>query len=71
MICLMEILIEEQLLTKYYVIKHLILPKIHIMMNVNVALLQLFIKFLTIEVNPYYDECQCGFTSIVKNFIKN
>ena len=43
----MEILIEEQVLTKYYVIKHLILPKIHILMDFNVDLLQLFIKFLT------------------------
>ena len=37
---------EEQLLIKYYVIKHLILLKIQNMMDINVDLLQWSIKFL-------------------------
>ena len=46
---LMEILntyLEEQLLIKYYVIKHLILLKIQNMININVYLLHWFTKFL-------------------------
>ena len=37
---------EEQLLIKYYAIKHLILLKIQNMMDINVYLLQWFINFL-------------------------
>ena len=49
MMRLMEILkikVEEQLLIKYYVTKHLILLKIQYMMGVNIDLLQWFINFL-------------------------
>ena len=38
--------LEEQLLTKYCVIKHLILLKIRNMMDINVGLVQWSIKFL-------------------------
>ena len=37
---------EEQLLIKYYAIKHLILLKIQNMLDINVYLLQWFINFL-------------------------
>ena len=37
---------EEQLLIKYYAIKHLILLKIQNMMDINVYLFQWFINFL-------------------------
>ena len=37
---------EEQLLIKYYAIKHLIFLKIQNMMDINVYLLQWFINFL-------------------------
>ena len=44
---ILEIYLEEQwLLIKYYVMKHLILLKIKNIMNINVDLLQWFIKFL-------------------------
>ena len=46
---LMEILsinLEEQLLMKYYMIKHLILLKIENMMDINAGLLQWFINIL-------------------------
>ena len=49
MIWLMEILkisIEEQLLTNYYVIKHLILVKIQNMAGISVGLSEWFINFL-------------------------
>ena len=41
-----NIQIEEQLLIKYYVIKHSVLLKIQNMMDINVDLLQCFINFL-------------------------
>ena len=46
---LMEIIkteLEEQLLTKYFVIKHLILLKIRNMMDIKGVLLECFKKFL-------------------------
>ena len=42
----LNIYLEEQLLIKYYAIKHLILLKIQNMMDINVSLLQWFINFL-------------------------
>ena len=35
-----QVCLEEQLLIKYYIIKHLILLKIHNMMDINMDLLQ-------------------------------
>ena len=43
---ILRICIEEQLLKKYYLIKHLILLKIQNMMDINADLLQWFIDFL-------------------------
>ena len=43
---ILKIYLEEQLLIKYYVIKHLILLKIRNMIDINVDLLQCFINFL-------------------------
>ena len=42
----LKIELEEQLLTKYYVIKHLILLKIQSMMDINADLRHCFINFL-------------------------
>ena len=41
---ILKIEIEEQLLIKYYVVKHLILLKVQNEMDINVDLLQWFIK---------------------------
>ena len=43
---ILKICLEEQLLTKYYVINHLILLKIQNMMDINMNLPQWFINFL-------------------------
>ena len=43
---ILKIYLEEQLLKKYYVIKHLILLKIQSMMGISLDLLQWFTKFL-------------------------
>ena len=42
---ILNVYLEEQLLIKYYVIKHLILQQIPNMMDINVVLLQWFINF--------------------------
>ena len=42
----LKILMEEQLLIKYYAIEHFILIKIQNIMDINVALLQRFINFV-------------------------
>ena len=42
---ILKIYLEEQLLIKYYMIKHLLLLKIQIMMDINVDLLQWFTNF--------------------------
>ena len=42
---ILKIYLEEQFLTKYYMIKHLILLKFQNMMDFNVDLLQWFIIF--------------------------
>ena len=43
---ILKIEIEEQLLKKYHVIKHLILLKTQYMMDINMDLLQWFINLL-------------------------
>ena len=47
---ILKIQIEEQLLIRYYVKKHLILLKIQNMMNINVNFLHWFINFLIKEL---------------------
>ena len=42
-----RIYLEEQLLRKYYVVRHLVLPKIQNIMDINTDLLQWFKNFLT------------------------
>ena len=42
---ILNVYLEEQLLIKYYMIKHLILQQIPNMMDINVVLLQWFINF--------------------------
>ena len=43
---ILKIYIEEELLIRYYVIKHIILLKVQNMMDINVVLLQWPINFL-------------------------
>ena len=68
---LMEILntyLEEQLLIKYYVIKHLILLKIQNMININVYLLHWFTKFLIRKLQAVILKIRIGQT---KNYQKS
>ena len=46
LIGILSICLEEQLLIKYYMIKHLVWLKIQNMIDINVELLQWFIDFL-------------------------
>ena len=43
---ILKIYLEEQLLIKYYMIKHLLLLKIQIMMDINVDFASMVYKFL-------------------------
>ena len=72
---------EEQLLIKYYVIKHLMLQKIQNMMDINLELLHWFINFLIksrankfagsgvkSEIMPYQELAKEIHKTIIKQF---